>query len=173
MKLPATQLLLVPMPVISTPTWLLPEMTLPAPETLPPMVLSAELLMVIPLPKLASAAVPAALVPMKLPLIRLPPLLAPAAWKMAWISPGLSARLYAASSSMRPLTKPRPSASPIVTGAFGSGILAEEGLTADRCAIDVNRVQTAGASHRQVIPLVQSGRERGLDEKLRTQACAV
>ena len=55
------------------PCALLPEMTLPAPAAVPPMVLSVAPLMTntpkLPLP---SAAVPAALVPMKLPSTTLP-----------------------------------------------------------------------------------------------------
>ena len=68
MSLPATVFPVAPGPAMATPAARLPEMTLRSEETLPPIVLSFALpVMLTPSPPLASAALPAAFVPIKLP----------------------------------------------------------------------------------------------------------
>ena len=63
---------------IETPLPALPEMTLRAPETVPPIVLAGESLRVMPSPRFARAAEPARLVPIRLTRTTLP--VAPGDW---------------------------------------------------------------------------------------------
>src|SRR5436305_2002132 len=67
-RLPATTFVLVPAPVICTPSWALPLMTFREPGVVPPTVLlAAPPEMRTPEPVLDSGAVPAAVVPTRLP----------------------------------------------------------------------------------------------------------
>ena len=118
MKFPATQLLLAPASLKYTPLWPLPEMTLRAPGSVPPMMLPGEP-MSTPLLALPRPIVPFTSVPMKFPRTTLPVALRPPIHKPVW----LPERRLRSTASVPPMRLFRPFKIAMPATAFTSFVV--------------------------------------------------